>query len=1206
MMIVIVLTGLSSTKAQTEDEKRWPTLLWEISGNGMQKPSYLYGTMHVSSKLAFHLGDPFFKALGSADVVALELHHENWLDAELSEKNLLQSYGIADSQGFGDYYSEESYGSSNLFKYDQNRRDLILGTLHFYPRVAGEIVSRNSEWVDYEEDSWLDYFIYQCGRKLKKEIFGLETFDESMHAYNLAMKWEYDHRKDEDNEDEVGWEERQEMYDMLETAYRTGDLDMLDSISAKTSGKGWRKYILEYRNEIFVGRIDSILSSGKNMFIGMGAAHLPGEAGVIEMLRRLGYTLKPIKPGKRNPKAMEALEEKEYPSTFNRYESPTGLFSLDVPAKVYYLPIDHQMIVEACMDLPNASTLYIIRSRHFGGAVNLKPSDLVASIDSMLYENIPGDIQSQKNITFAGYPAIEVTSKSKQGQYIRFRIITLEDELFVIRLDAPGTMAISRYGDRIFNSFKLNINRPANWETFKSPNGAIEVKVPGTALHHDLKYFTHRDETIGLTASDPVTGSYYVVLQTEISSPWHMEPDQFEIEEIEFELRTSRETRVKSKKWLTWQGHNALEVSYENKTGEKLLVRYILVNTSVYALVVHHPLEEDASRFFNSFTISNPEFDGYRMQTDSSIMASFEIPYELPEDNDRWGWGGYGDDNDFEGTTNYGNYAPLNGGDGVSVRHSVLGKYEYYPDSTKVEKILEEEISADGKWIVIDRKHWKDGLNEYYEFVAGDTACTRQSWVRHILRPNSSYRLTCRYDTVLGRPEFATRFYNSFTPIDSVLRDHAYENRSLLFLQDITSEDSTTYANAYDLISSVELRPDSAKILHQYLNKVSKWAKPEEVRSIKYKIIRSLGEYEDKNNVDFLVNSFRSWADSSSIQMIAMTALAEIETKECYEELTKLLKEQAPLGVSKSDISTFFYASRDSIELSAAFFPEIMNLMDIDEYRYTALYHLSRLVDSSLVKPAQLKPYVPELVARARVEYRRLNSSKNIIGKKDNYYETSYSDISNLTSYLNILMPFRNETEVKALFNQVSSTKHNDVLRKVITEYVDNDIAVPDSIMRKVASDKKEGRYLYSYLKETEKDSLFPADLIDQKAFVEQYLHAQKKSYNENELDSVVFIKTAPLTVRNDSGEGWIYKYRRKPKDEWILCVVGIMPSDSSEIIIYPQFAYSGKEEPKLDKKSDEELEEMYEMLIRKAIRSHVSDLQEDEFNFADLTDTYD
>src|SRR5947209_15943060 len=57
---------------------KYPSLLWEISGNGLLKPSYLFGTMHVSSKMVFHLSDSFYNALRNADIVALETNPENW------------------------------------------------------------------------------------------------------------------------------------------------------------------------------------------------------------------------------------------------------------------------------------------------------------------------------------------------------------------------------------------------------------------------------------------------------------------------------------------------------------------------------------------------------------------------------------------------------------------------------------------------------------------------------------------------------------------------------------------------------------------------------------------------------------------------------------------------------------------------------------------------------------------------------------------------------------------------------------------------------------------------------------------------------------------------------------------------------------------------------------------------------------------------
>src|SRR5215211_4737502 len=76
LLSVIFLFLLYGIRAQKSH--KYPSLLWEITGNGLKKPSYLFGTMHVSSKMVFNLSDSFYLAIRRADVVALETNPESW------------------------------------------------------------------------------------------------------------------------------------------------------------------------------------------------------------------------------------------------------------------------------------------------------------------------------------------------------------------------------------------------------------------------------------------------------------------------------------------------------------------------------------------------------------------------------------------------------------------------------------------------------------------------------------------------------------------------------------------------------------------------------------------------------------------------------------------------------------------------------------------------------------------------------------------------------------------------------------------------------------------------------------------------------------------------------------------------------------------------------------------------------------------------
>ena len=78
VLFLFLLTFLSlSTFAQ---EKKYQSLFWEISGNGLTKKSYMYGTMHVSDKVSFHLSDSFFEKLMASDFIANESEPNTWTE----------------------------------------------------------------------------------------------------------------------------------------------------------------------------------------------------------------------------------------------------------------------------------------------------------------------------------------------------------------------------------------------------------------------------------------------------------------------------------------------------------------------------------------------------------------------------------------------------------------------------------------------------------------------------------------------------------------------------------------------------------------------------------------------------------------------------------------------------------------------------------------------------------------------------------------------------------------------------------------------------------------------------------------------------------------------------------------------------------------------------------------------------------------------
>jgi len=102
-LIVLFLSILTISLSAQESQKG---LLWKITKNGTTKPSYIYGNMHVSSKIAFHLGEEFFEAISSVDKVALESNPIIWLDEIMQSKlaaNYIGRFGIESQTSNGFY-----------------------------------------------------------------------------------------------------------------------------------------------------------------------------------------------------------------------------------------------------------------------------------------------------------------------------------------------------------------------------------------------------------------------------------------------------------------------------------------------------------------------------------------------------------------------------------------------------------------------------------------------------------------------------------------------------------------------------------------------------------------------------------------------------------------------------------------------------------------------------------------------------------------------------------------------------------------------------------------------------------------------------------------------------------------------------------------------------------------------------------------------
>ena len=153
----------------------------------------------------------------------------------------------------------------------------------------------------------------------------------------------------------------------VEDAYRRGDLDLLDSLETILQGsKAFREKFLLKRNEIQANSIDTILKKN-SLFVGVGAAHLPGERGVIELLRKKGYTLRPVKLDNKNAFQQNTIDKQKVAVNFYPYKNPDGAYTVSVPGNLYKMSGDASGLDRSqYADMSNGTYYIITRVQTYG------------------------------------------------------------------------------------------------------------------------------------------------------------------------------------------------------------------------------------------------------------------------------------------------------------------------------------------------------------------------------------------------------------------------------------------------------------------------------------------------------------------------------------------------------------------------------------------------------------------------------------------------------------------------------------------------------------------------------------------------------------------------------------------------------------------------------------------------------------------------
>ena len=261
-------------------------MLWRISGNGLNKPSYLFGTMHITCNKEYVKKPAIKNAIDSSEIVVMELNpnDSDFLKEamkymmEPAEKNLSALMTEDEYKVVGKACSELTGFNIGFF---DNKKPMVLLTLLY----------ASKEFMGCVSPIQMENIIAGMAKDAKKITIGLESFgfqDSMMSSIpdTTQAKWIVDLCQDIP-EAKANFKAMQDVYDAQKA------VELYDFILKTSPEMKFEDVLIVQRNIKWVEFLKKRINKHP-YFVAVGAGHLGGETGVISLLRKAGYTVVPI------------------------------------------------------------------------------------------------------------------------------------------------------------------------------------------------------------------------------------------------------------------------------------------------------------------------------------------------------------------------------------------------------------------------------------------------------------------------------------------------------------------------------------------------------------------------------------------------------------------------------------------------------------------------------------------------------------------------------------------------------------------------------------------------------------------------------------------------------------------------------------------------------------------------------------------------
>lgn len=264
-----------------------PSFLWKATGP-RGGTVYLAGSVHLLSSEYYPLAPAFEDAFAQADLLVEELDVAEMLAPEAQLQMLTRGMMPA-GQTLETVLTPETM---NNLRAKVTELGLPLAPLQLFKPWALALTLQGLEWqkAGFDAELGLDMHFYDRAKKANLTVQGLETLDFQIGQFD-DMPMPLQDRLLSETLKEMAT--TKESVGDLARAWKTGDAPTIERLvlrDLKSEPEMYRRLLLE-RNRTWLPKIEALFARPKPAFVVVGAAHLVGSDGLLQMLRAKGYAI---------------------------------------------------------------------------------------------------------------------------------------------------------------------------------------------------------------------------------------------------------------------------------------------------------------------------------------------------------------------------------------------------------------------------------------------------------------------------------------------------------------------------------------------------------------------------------------------------------------------------------------------------------------------------------------------------------------------------------------------------------------------------------------------------------------------------------------------------------------------------------------------------------------------------------------------------